>query len=125
VAAFNGLASRSPVMALAMTICLVSLVGLPPAAGFFAKWKIMSALATAGGAWWWLVGIIALNTVISLAYYARILRAMYFQPAARQAEARVSILGVACAIGLILMLVFFAPLERYAQRLSDTFAASR
>ncbi|HEX8323878.1 MAG TPA: NADH-quinone oxidoreductase subunit N [Tepidisphaeraceae bacterium] len=115
VASFNGLATRSPLAAAAMAVCLVSMVGLPPAAGFIVKWKIMAALAAAGGAWWWVVASVAINSVISLAYYAKILRAMYLRPATESASlpGLSTAIAAACAVLLIGMLVLFAPLEAW------------
>ncbi|MGC4031816.1 MAG: NADH-quinone oxidoreductase subunit N [Tepidisphaeraceae bacterium] len=116
VTAFDGLASRSPFAAAAMAVCLVSMVGLPPAAGFMAKLKIMTALGHAGAAWWWVVAAVGLNSVVSLAYYAKILRAMYLQPA----RTRTPIVGwtgplaITCAALLLLMLIGYAPLEYWA-----------
>ena len=116
ISAFDGLAARSPVTAVAMTICLVSMVGLPPAAGFLVKWKIMSTLATAGGAWWWVVASVAINSVISLVYYAKILRAMFLRPPVdRPSPSRlITALASLCAVVLVLMLIAFAPLEQWA-----------
>ncbi|MDB5327723.1 MAG: proton-translocating NADH-quinone oxidoreductase, chain [Phycisphaerales bacterium] len=116
VSAFDGLAARSPVAAVAMAVCLVSMVGLPPAAGFLVKWKIMSTLATAGGAWWWIVASVAINSIISLVYYAKILRAMFLRPSTvRQEPSRlITALASVCAVTLVLMLIAFAPLEQWA-----------
>lgn len=116
VTAFDGLATRSPAAAAAMAVCLISMVGLPPAAGFLVKWKVMAALAGAGGVWWWVVASVAINSVISLAYYARILRAMYLRPSADVAAPSPLSTGIAavCAVLLIALLVLFAPLESWA-----------
>ena len=114
--AFNGLAARAPLAAAAMAICLVSMVGLPPAAGVLAKLNIMVVLAKAGGTWWIVVASVAINSVISLAYYATILRAMYLRPASGSAAVHpvLAALAVTCAIVVIGMLVFFSPLEHWA-----------
>ncbi len=77
--AFDGLAyksSKGAFWASIMTIYLFSLIGLPPLAGFFGKFYIFSALIDKNLYWLVIVGII--NTVISLYYYARILKAMFF-----------------------------------------------
>ena len=80
----RGLGTRAPAMAIAMTIFLFSLVGLPPFSGFVGKLYIFTALLRAGGAyqgWYWVLAAIGVvNSVVSLAYYARVLRAMYLTP---------------------------------------------
>jgi len=80
---FAGLGRRAPVPALCLTIALISLAGLPPLAGFPAKYAVIAAVvargADGGGALFFALALVAvLNTVISLAYYARVARVMYF-----------------------------------------------
>jgi NADH-quinone oxidoreductase subunit N len=88
IGAFTGLGTRAPVLAISMAIFLFSLTGLPPFAGFVGKFYIFSALLRAGGKyadWYWtLAAVGVINSVVSLFYYARILRTMYFS----KAEAR-------------------------------------
>ena len=83
ISGYAGLGRCAPLLAICMTIFLVSLIGLPPFAGFLVKLNIMWLLAAAGTGWWILVGIIAINTVLSLYYYARVIQAMYFAPVMR------------------------------------------
>jgi NADH-quinone oxidoreductase subunit N len=78
IADYAGLGRRSPWLALCMAIFMVSLVGLPPLAGFNAKLYIILALGAAGGWWWALVAVIGVNTVLSLYYYLRVVKVMYF-----------------------------------------------
>jgi NADH-quinone oxidoreductase subunit N len=76
---WNGLASRHPAAAAAMTLFMLSLGGVPPTAGFFAKFYLLrGALAHEGLLP--LVIIVVLNSVISFYYYLRPVVAMYFQP---------------------------------------------
>ncbi len=75
---YAGLARRSPGLAVCFSIMLFSLIGLPPLAGFSAKFTIFAALYQAG-----LLGLLAigvLNTVLSLFYYLRVVRAMVLVP---------------------------------------------
>lgn len=74
--AFNGLGRRSPLIAAAMAICLFSLVGLPPFGGFIVKFYLLLALFQSKLIW--LVIIAAVNSLLSLYFYARIAYAMYF-----------------------------------------------
>jgi NADH-quinone oxidoreductase subunit N len=80
---YNGLAQQAPFLCVCMGACLFSLIGLPPFGGFFAKLVIFSSLMQAGYVHWsmWLVLVIGgLNTVFSLFYYVRILKAMFIAP---------------------------------------------
>ena len=123
VDAFNGLASRAPLSAIALAICLFSMVGLPPAVGFFAKWKVLAALGRGGGWWWAVTASVAINSIISLVFYARVLRAAYFRPAEKfthQSRSFAGIVAIVCGIALVLMLIFFAPLDRIAERFADS-----
>ncbi len=70
-----GLAGRSPALAGAMTLFMVSLAGLPPTAGFFAKLYVFTAVVDAGGVGVALVGV--LSSVISVYYYLRVAYTMY------------------------------------------------
>jgi len=123
--AFEGLSSRSPLTAAAMVVCLFCMIGLPPV-GFLAKWKIFAALGAAGGAWWIVVASVAINSIVSMAVYARILRAMYLRPAsdARSLPATAGILGAACAVLLMIMLIFFAPVDRVATAVGASLVPS-
>jgi NADH-quinone oxidoreductase subunit N len=75
-----GLAARRPGAALAMTVCLLSLGGLPPTGGFFGKFYVFkSAMEAYDGQLLWLVVIGVVNSAISIYYYLRIVTAMYFR----------------------------------------------
>lgn len=76
---YRGLGSRAPLVAIAMVVFLASLTGLPPLAGFFGKWLLFTAVLEQGYYWLALVGL--LNSVVSLYYYARIFKVMYFEDA--------------------------------------------
>ncbi|RLT39774.1 MAG: NADH-quinone oxidoreductase subunit N [Chloroflexi bacterium] len=74
---FAGLIKRSPVAAVVLSLCLVSLTGIPPTAGFIAKVYIFNSAVQAGERW--LVALVALavlNTAISAYYYLRWVRTM-------------------------------------------------
>lgn len=110
-----GLARHHPGVALVMTVFLLSLAGVPPTGGFFAKFYLFRAalrdpqLVT-------LVVIAVLNSVVSVYYYLRPVVAMYFQEGAAQPQplARPSVyamLGIAAALVLLLGLLPGLPLE--------------
>jgi len=73
---YAGMGRRSPLLALALTLCLISLVGIPPASGFMAKFFIFSSAVQNGLIW--LVIIAAVNSVISAYYYLRVVKVMWF-----------------------------------------------
>ena len=72
---FNGLGKRSPFLALILTVCLLSLSGIPPFPGFFAKYSIFKQAISEH---LWLVVIAICSSAISIYYYFRAITAMYF-----------------------------------------------
>lgn len=74
---YKGLGYRTPLMGVAMVIFLISLTGLPPTAGFIGKLYLFAALLDAK--WIWLAVVGALNSVVSLYYYVRIVRNMFLR----------------------------------------------
>jgi NADH-quinone oxidoreductase subunit N len=75
VSDFSGLGGRSGLLAAAMAVCLFSLAGTPPLAGFFGKFAIFKAAVDGGFAWLALVALI--TTVVSIGYYLNITSKMY------------------------------------------------
>jgi NADH-quinone oxidoreductase subunit N len=83
IADYAGMGKRAPLLALALTLCLISLIGMPPAAGFMAKFYIFSAAVQ--NELLWLVIIAVINSVISAYYYLRVVKVMWFgQPASEE-----------------------------------------
>ena len=74
---YAGLAGRHPVIAAAMTVFLLSLAGIPPLAGFMAKFYVLSAAIRAE--YYWLAVIGVLNSVVAVYYYLRVVMYMYFR----------------------------------------------
>jgi NADH-quinone oxidoreductase subunit N len=108
---YAGLGRRNPVLALSMAACMVSLIGLPPLAGFAAKFYLMYVLAH--GWWWLLVAVIGINTIVSLYYYVRVLRVMYLVDSDEpplSVNPVGGLISAACGVMLVLMLVLFSPL---------------
>ena len=123
---FAGLGRRAPVPALCLTIALISLAGLPPLGGFLAKYAVISAVvargAAGGGALFYVLALVAvLNTVISLGYYARVARVMYFSAGhphahtVRLAPLHAALLLVT-AIPTVLLGVYIDPLSSLVAR---------
>jgi len=78
IADYSGLIRRSPTTAVCFSIILLSLLGIPPLAGFVAKFAAFRALVTAD--LWMLLAIGGLNTVISVFYYLRVIKIMTVDP---------------------------------------------
>ncbi|HEU0033604.1 MAG TPA: NADH-quinone oxidoreductase subunit N [Kofleriaceae bacterium] len=77
-----GFGTQHPAAALAMTVCLLSLGGMPPTNGFFAKFYLFkAAMEVSDNQLVWLVLIGVVNSAISIYYYLRIVTAMYFREA--------------------------------------------
>ncbi len=76
IPAFRGLAKNNPVEAFAMAIAMMSLAGIPPLAGFMAKYNLF-ALAAEGG-YTWLVVVAIIGSMISIYFYFKPIMASYF-----------------------------------------------
>jgi NADH-quinone oxidoreductase subunit N len=105
IADYSGMGKRSPLLALALTLALISLVGIPPAAGFMAKFYIFSAAVK--NDLLWLVVIAAINSVISAYYYLRVVKLMWFGEPASQEKATTSFFPALaltiCCLGVLLL----------------------
>ncbi|HKY69579.1 MAG TPA: NADH-quinone oxidoreductase subunit N, partial [Gammaproteobacteria bacterium] len=73
---FKGLAAKSPWIAFLMMILLFSLAGVPPTAGFYAKFLVLSGLVGVGKVWLALLAVFF--TIIGAFYYIRVIKVMYF-----------------------------------------------
>lgn len=76
---FKGLAKRMPITAFSMMVFVFALSGIPPTAGYMSKFILFSSTIESGLVW--LAVIAILNSALSLYYYARIVKYMYFLPA--------------------------------------------
>ena len=74
---FNGLAKKSPFLALALTISMLSLAGIPLTAGFIGKFMMLSGAVVKGHVWLAVIGV--LNAIVGIVYYFRVIIAMYFK----------------------------------------------
>ena len=101
---FSGLGRRLPVTALTLTIFLLSLAGIPFFAGFVSKFMILTASVAAGGAYLILGILLILNSVVSLYYYARVIRYMYFTKVEVKREREPLLLTAALVIAALLVI---------------------
>jgi len=117
---YSGMSKRAPVLALALTLCLISLIGMPPAAGFMAKFYIFSGAVKHGLLW--LVIIAVLNSVISAYYYLRVAKAMWFgEPALMERVPSSAALRVALAVSCLGVLLL-GIIPGYIMKLAEVAA---
>ena len=133
---FQGVASRSPFLFVVLFICLVALTGVPPTAGFSAKFALFEVVVGAGVTQLSSAGALSpeavfffalalcgvLNSVVSLYYYMKLARVMVFEKPERQ-DALVLrpadfVLGV-CLAAPVLLFLNFAPLYNLVQKLFE------
>jgi len=128
---YRGLARRHPLAAVAFAIFLFSLTGLPPFAGFMGKLYLFYALferiGIPGGGWYATLALIgAVNTAVSLYYYARIIRAMFLDPPYEQAaEVKASMGGQlllgAFSVFILVFGVWWNPIVDWSARSLEIF----
>ncbi|MFZ0279573.1 MAG: NADH-quinone oxidoreductase subunit N [Candidatus Sulfotelmatobacter sp.] len=93
---YEGLGRSSPLLAAALTIFLLSLIGIPMTGGFFAKFYVFSAAVKANLIWLTIIGV--LNSGVGAYYYLRIIVMMYM----RESRKEVPVTRVPFALGLAL-----------------------
>ena len=126
---YKGLIWRAPVPAIAMGVFLFSLAGMPPTAGFIGKFYLFAALIKGGPGFYWLAVVGFINSVISLYYYARILKAMCFdkqdekEPASLAVSPYYVVLLAALVVPTILLGVYWVPLADLANYSVDFLRA--
>src|SRR5678810_766045 len=102
---YAGLWHTRPALAALMTVCLLSLGGLPPTAGFIGKWYIFSAAVSAGYYWLAIIGV--LTSVVSVFFYLRVVVMMYMADREGGPEpARVTGFGMV-ALALSIAVIFY------------------
>ncbi len=109
IADFAGLGRRHPWLAGTLTICLLSLGGIPPTAGFFGKALVFASAVQAGG-WQLLLPLVGvLTSVVAVFYYFRIVVRMYMENSATEG-ASVPEARPAFSLGFVLLLAGFGTL---------------
>jgi NADH-quinone oxidoreductase subunit N len=122
---YAGMWKRSPWLTIGLAFCLVSLTGIPPTAGFWAKLYIFNAGIRADLAWLVIVGV--LNSVVSAFYYLGVARQMFLGDAADEAKVGTSpsiglSLGVA-TLGVLVFGIIPMPLISAAENAVEVFAS--
>jgi len=119
---YRGLAWRGAIVpAVCLAVFLFSLTGLPPFAGFIGKFFLFSAVLKQGGAFAALAVIAAINSVISLYYYAKVVKTMFLDfPNPEDKTISVALDGFTLLIPLTVLTVvfgiYFSPLVRYTSQ---------
>jgi len=109
---------RRPVIALALTVCLFSLAGLPPFVGFAAKFMVFRAAVNEGLIWLAVLGVV--NSLISAFFYLRVVYVMYMQPLPRREpafapSAAITAVAAVSALAVVVVGMFPAPLLAAAE----------
>jgi NADH-quinone oxidoreductase subunit N len=105
---FRGLAKVSPLLAVGMTVFMVSLAGVPPTGGFWAKLLIFQVAIDRGGIGVALAIVMLVNTVISVVYYFAVPRAMIFQdPVSEERIHPSALVGFVVALSIVTLVAIF------------------
>ncbi|MHB1421225.1 MAG: NADH-quinone oxidoreductase subunit N [Bacillota bacterium] len=111
---YAGLRWRNPFLAFGLAICLLSLAGIPPLAGFFGKFYLFWGAIQKGGWMLTLVIIAGINSAISLFYYVNIIRVMYFIKPTEETSLTspflIKLTLVVAMAGVILAMFYFQPI---------------
>jgi proton-translocating NADH-quinone oxidoreductase chain N len=118
---YAGLARRAPVASTAMAVFMFSLAGVPPFAGFFSKYFLFQAAIDNG--FLWLAGLGAINSVVSLYYYSRVVKALWLDdPESSSALDAIDVRPTAlyaavvfAAVATVLLLPGFGPVIETAE----------
>lgn len=110
IRAYSGMFRRSPTIALAMVVFMLSLAGIPPTAGFLGKFYVFyAAIRSESTPLLWLAGVAIVNTVISVYYYFNVVRQMFFTESHDDSPIHLSapislVLGFTLAMTLLILL---------------------
>jgi NADH-quinone oxidoreductase subunit N len=111
---YRGMYRRSPFLTISMTVFMLSLMGIPPFAGFWGKLYVFGAAVNTNLAWFAVLG--ALNSVVAVYYYARVIKTMIIE--AGDDESRIQLSWTSCAMVWIMLiptsflLVFWSQLDK-------------
>lgn len=124
ISAYSGLSRRSPGLALALMVALLSLGGVPPFAGFIGKLFVFAAAVQADMIWLALIGII--NSVFALYYYLVVLKVVWLNRSENEEEkipvTRPWALAlVVCVAGMLLLGTLFGPWYQWAMQAATAF----
>lgn len=108
ISALSGLSRTKPLMAFTLAMLLFSLAGIPPLAGFFAKFYVFLAAIQAGYYWLAVIGVV--TSVVGAFYYLAIVKVMYFdEPAPGFEPMPAKLIFVLAISGIFTLFYFIAP----------------
>jgi NADH-quinone oxidoreductase subunit N len=120
---YAGLSRRSPFLAISLVIFFLSLVGIPPLAGFVGKYLLFMAAIQKG--YYWLVMVAVLTSVISLFYYMNVVKQMYCRKPTQHDPVKVSwslrLALVLSLIGVIAVGVYPNPFVSLISKAASVF----
>lgn len=127
ISQYGGMIKRSPLLAILMVYFMLSLAGIPPTAGFIGKFLVFGSAINAGLTWLAIIGVI--NSVISVFYYFRVIRPMFFEPAPENAQpvtySRWLQIGlVVSAVMTLFIMIFPAPFFNLASYGAQIFGVA-
>ena len=111
---YAGLGRKYPLLALTMTIAMLSFIGIPPTLGFMGKYLVFQVLVAGGYIWLALIGVLV--SLVSAYYYLRVVVMMYMKEGEPQVRRESWLYGTALVTGLCVVLlgVFSSPLINWA-----------
>ena len=116
---YKGLGWEMPLIGVVMTIFMVSLTGLPPSAGFVGKFYIFASLIKGGNQFYWLVVVGGINSVVSLYYYFRVVKVMFFEGERKdtilQPPTVMAGMLLATAIPTVILGIYWTPVADWIQ----------
>ena len=116
---YRGLGSKAPYLCVAMAVFLFSLIGLPPFAGFVGKVYLFAAIIYKKI--YWLAVVAALNTVVSLYYYLRVVKAMFLEKPTEAIQLQVPLGSQALLLALLVptlgLGIYWQPLASVVSRM--------
>jgi NADH-quinone oxidoreductase subunit N len=120
IASFKGMWKRSPFMAASLLVCLLSLAGIPPAAGFLGKFYLLAEVARQGKLW--LAALALVMSVVSISYYVSVIKALVMEKADDERHLRIPLAhGLVMAVSVLVTLgmgIFPAPVTAWTQAIA-------
>jgi NADH-quinone oxidoreductase subunit N len=120
IASLKGMWKRSPFMAASLLVCLLSLAGIPPAAGFIGKFYLLTAVARQGKLW--LTALALVMSVVSISYYISVIKVIVMEKPEDESRIRIPLANKAllamAVIVTIGMGVFPGPITEWTRAIA-------
>ena len=117
---YSGLGWKMPIVGIVMTVFMLSLTGIPPTAGFIGKFYLFAAVIKTGPQLYWLAIVGAINSVISLYFYMRVIKVMFFEgePSATVVVPPLAIMLIfmVLAIPVVVFGVYWTPIANWVSQ---------